>query len=83
MRIKYPSGIDIELTHEEAIEIYYAVKERMISAIKSHWINYPDLFLENASTSLGILKQLSRLTNYPYENVLLPELLAMLKKGGK
>ena len=46
MIIKYPKGLEIELTKEEAIEIFYSVKERIEKAIRSHWINYPDKFLE-------------------------------------
>lgn len=80
MIIKYPKGLEIELTKEEAIEIFYSVKERIEKAIRSHWINYPDKFLELESTALRMLKELCRVVGYSYETDILPALMDMLKK---
>ena len=80
MIIKYPRGLEIELTKEEATEIFYAIKDKIETAIRKHWINYPDSFLSNESTSLGMIRVLCKITNYSYEAEILPAFMDMLKK---
>ncbi len=86
MIVKYPRKLEIELTKDEAVEIFYSVKERIQMAIKNHWINYSDYtnyhsaFLESELISLGILKELSKIAGFSYETEILPLFLEMLKK---
>ena len=82
MIIKYPR-LEIELSKDEAIEIFYDVKESIKLSIQKHWINHPDCFLRSEATKLGILRELSKIANYNYDTQLLPEFLGMLKKEGK
>lgn len=78
--IKYPRGLEIELTRNEAVELFYALKERIENAIKRHWITYPDSFLDMQSVSLQMLKELSKIVGFSYETEILPGLMSMLKK---
>ena len=79
MRINYPNGIEISLSKDEAMEIFYAVKYSIEDTIKTHWRFYPDDFLKN-ETRLRIIKELCRITNYYYESEILPIFLEMLER---
>lgn len=80
MIIKYPRGIEVELSKEEAVEIFYALQEHIVTSIAKHWINYPDGFLEGESIALRMLKEFAKIVNYSYETELLPIFMDLLNK---
>lgn len=59
MKTTFPNTI-IELTPEEAIDVYYDIKRGLESTIDTHWVNYPDSYAHGEVRRLNILYHLNR-----------------------
>lgn len=59
MNISFPKTV-IELSPEEAIDLYYDVKRGLQHTIDTHWVNHPDSYELNEHRRLHILTQLHR-----------------------
>lgn len=63
MKTSFPTTV-IELSQEEAIDIYYAMKRAIEDTIDTHWHNHPDSYEELESRRLHILVELGRSVGY-------------------
>jgi hypothetical protein len=59
MKTSFPTTT-IELSPEEAIDLYYALKRQIEHTIETHWVNYPDSYDKSEARRLHMLVQLHR-----------------------
>ena len=75
MNISY-NRIELSITQQEAVTIYYALKRDIERAIKSHWVNHPHAYCQHELPALDMMRTLAPFTNsvFAYDE-------AELKKG--
>lgn len=59
MKTHFPVTV-IELSPEEAIEVYYALRRQLEHTIETHWVNHPDSYERSESMRLHLISQLHR-----------------------
>lgn len=55
--------VSLNMSRDEASELFYSLRRDIKHSIATHWRNHPDSFLKNETIRLQMLDQLNRLVN--------------------
>jgi hypothetical protein len=59
--------ITLEITRDEAYNLYSSLKYGLETSVKEHWVNHPNSFDKMEATRITMLRELSRFTGNDFE----------------